>query len=289
LTGTGAPAPWTASQWRSLLKRHHIRPDKRLGQNFLFDSRALQSVVDAAELSRDETVLEVGAGIGSLTRRLARSAGAIVAVEFDRRLLPALMDALHDVENVDLVSGDFLTLDLGQVMPADDYCVVANIPYNITSAVIRKLMESDHPPRRIVLTVQAEVAERIVAGPGAMSLLALGVQLYAIPKIVARIPAAAFHPKPKVDSAVIRMDRSQAAIAPELAKAVFRLARAGFGQKRKQLHNSLAHGLGLPVDQVESLLASAGITSERRPQSVSVDEWRNLGQAYLADGSSAQT
>jgi len=274
--------PWTPTQWRALLRRHRIRPDKRLGQNFLFNTRGLQTVVQAADLASTETVLEIGAGVGSLTQRLARQVAGVVAVEFDRRLLPALGEALDGLANVTLVAGDFLSLSLEAVVPQPGYAVVANIPYNITSAVIRKLMESPNPPSRVVLTVQSEVAERIVAGPGEMSLLALSVQLYARPSIAARLPASAFFPAPKVDSSVLRIDRiDQEQVDPDLAEAVFSLARAGFGQKRKQLHNSLGHGLALTAGEVEQLLTSVGVAAARRPQSLSVDEWRRLAQAYL--------
>jgi 16S rRNA (adenine1518-N6/adenine1519-N6)-dimethyltransferase len=199
----------------ALLRRYDLRPSKGLGQNFLQDNRALQKIVAAAELEQNDVVLEIGPGLGSLTRYLALSARSVTAVELDRKLFPALESVLAPYKNVRLVQGDILKLDPAGLMEAPGeevpvaargYVVVANIPYYITSAVIRHLLEAGQPPRRVVLTVQKEVAERICALPGDMSLLALSVQVYGKPAIAAVIPAEAFTPSPKVDSAVLCID-----------------------------------------------------------------------------------
>jgi len=223
---------------------------------------------------------------------LARGAQRVVAVEFDRRLVPALQDALTGLDDVELVSGDILELELAGLMGQQPYAVAANIPYNITSAVIRKLLEAAWPPGQIVLTVQREVAERIVAGPGEMSLLALSVQLYGRPSIEAKLPARVFTPPPNVDSAVLKIEcHKELTRDSRLVEAVFELARAGFGQRRKQLRNSLEHGLALERAQVTGLLESRGIDPTRRPQSLAVEEWLSLAEAYAAlkdsDGSAA--
>ncbi|MGA9534051.1 MAG: 16S rRNA (adenine(1518)-N(6)/adenine(1519)-N(6))-dimethyltransferase RsmA [Anaerolineales bacterium] len=272
---------WRPKKWHALLRRHNIRPDKRLGQNFLLDPASLNRILGVVDLEQWPVVLEIGAGVGSLTRTLARQAQRVVAVEFDRRLLPALQEAIADLDGVELVFGDFLDLRLADLMGDSPYAVAANIPYNITSAVIRKLLEAPNPPGQIVLTVQREVAERIVAGPGDMSLLALSVQLYGTPSIEARLPASVFYPSPKVDSAVLRIEfRSDAVHDSDQIETVFDLARAGFGQRRKQLRNSLEHGLPLDREQVSELLGEVGIDPKRRPQSLSIAEWKRLATTY---------
>ena len=276
----GGPA--SARNWRQLMKRHHIRPDKSLGQNFLFHPQSLRKVVEAANLHGDETVLEIGAGLGSLTRMLAQTAARVIAVEFDRRIMPALREAVAGYPNVQIVAGDIMQIPLDDLLGDHHYQVVANIPYNITSALLRKLMETQHPPRQIVLTVQKEVAERVVALPGEMSLLALGVQIYGRPQIVGTIAAGSFFPSPRVDSAILRIDLPESDPYPEeIVEAVFKLARAGFEQRRKQLKNSLEHGLHLNSEQVETMLENAGIDPRRRPQRLSVPEWAGLARQYL--------
>lgn len=276
---SGSPQP----NWKDLLRRHNIRPDRRLGQNFLFDQGSLQKVVSAADLTGEELVLEIGAGVGSLTRMLARTAGHVMAVEFDRRLLPALQEAVDGLPNVEIVAGDFLSMDLAELVDGTAYRVVANIPYNITSAVIRKLMEASSTPELVVLTVQEEVAKRIVAEPGEMSLLALSVQLYGEPSLEGHISRNAFFPSPEVDSAVLRID-----LMPELPlradqiDGLFELARAGFQQRRKQLRNSLAHGTDLVRDEVDELMEAAGISPKRRPQALSVEDWIELTRRVRA-------
>lgn len=279
LTKTGAVG-WGA--WKDLLRRHDIRPDRRLGQNFLFDTNALQKVVTAAELEGDETVLEIGAGVGSLTRMLAERAARVVAVEFDQRLLPALREVVEPFPNVRLVEGDFLSLALPDLVGGERYQVVANIPYNITSAVIRKLMEAGNSPGRVVLTVQREVAARIVAEPGEMSLLALSVQLYGEPSVRSHISRRDFYPAPDVDSAVLRIDlHKELPLSNGELESLFTLARAGFQQRRKQLRNSLGHGTALSRQDVDQLMDSVGLSPKRRPQSLGVEEWVELTRAYL--------
>jgi 16S rRNA (adenine1518-N6/adenine1519-N6)-dimethyltransferase len=267
----------TAVEWRNLIRRHGIRPDKRLGQHFLLDPPTLDKIVTAVGLTSDELALEIGAGVGSLTCALARRAGSVIAIEFDRRLQAALAEAIEGFGNVRLVAGDVLALNLDDLTGGTPHAVVGNIPYNITSAVIRRVMEARPPARTVVLTIQEEVARRIVSGPGDMSLLALSVQLFGVPKIVARLNRALFWPAPDVDSAVLRIDmvgvggRSMAHI-----DRIFTLARAGFGQRRKQLKNALSIGLSEPADRVTGWLAEADIEPRRRAQSLSLEEWDRL-------------
>jgi 16S rRNA (adenine1518-N6/adenine1519-N6)-dimethyltransferase len=272
----------------SLLKRYHLHPDRRLGQNFLVDPGALQQVVAAAAISTQEAVLEIGAGLGSLTRYLAFTAKKVVAVELDDRLVPALCQVLAPYPNVELVQGDILTLDPVQLMnqpgiSGSPYLVVANIPYYITSALIRHLLEASLSPTRMVLTVQREVAERICAGPGEMSLLALSVQVYGAPTITTHIPAEAFYPVPQVDSSVVRVDITHSPFfQPAELKTFFRLAKAGFSQKRKTLRNALAGGMHWSPANAGAFLNAVGIEPNRRAETLSLQDWAALVR-YVQD------
>lgn len=267
---------------RRLLRKHNIHPTRRLGQSFLVDPKALARVVAAADLSGNETVLEVGAGLGALTCRLAEATQQVIAVEVDQRLLPVLREVIRKYENVELVIGDILELDLRSLIHESEYTIIANIPYSITSALIRYLLESEKTAERMVLTVQREVAERIVAHPGSLSLLAISVQIYGKPRIAARIPSEAFYPKPKVDSAVLRIDvHPEAIVSSELIPTLFKLARAGFGQKRKQLRNALAGGLHLSPEITMEWLEKAAIPPKARAQELGLEAWAQLAQVVV--------
>ncbi len=264
-----------------LLRQYGLRPDKRLGQNFLIDDASLQRVTAAADISPEDTVLEIGAGLGSLTRNLATQAQHVFAVEIDSRLVPPLKQVLSPYPNVKLIEGDILSLDLEEILPGPGYLVVANIPYNITSALIRYLLEASLLPKRLILTVQREVAERICAAPGEMSLLTLSVQVYGQPRVMARIPAGAFYPAPQVDSAVVRVDVFPNPFIPApLLDDFFTLAKAGFSQKRKTLRNALSGGLGLPPAEIATFLLKCGIDPKRRSETLSLEEWRLLAENY---------
>lgn len=266
---------------RILLKKYRIRPDSRLGQNFLVDSASLDKVVLAAGLIGDETVLEIGAGLGSLTRRLASAARRVIAVEYDQRLLPPLEEMTASLEGVEIISGDILALNLAALLRDEPYYVVANIPYNITSALIRRLLEIPNPANRIVLTIQREVADRIVAKAGDMSILALSVQIYGRPAVVAHIPAAAFYPQPRVESAVVRIDIHREPLLPHsLITPFFRVAKAGFSQRRKQLKNALSGGLAITTEESMALLDAAHISHQRRAQELSIEEWVRLANIW---------
>ena len=261
----------------AVLKRFHIRADKSLGQNFLQDTSALEKIGLAAEIHEDDCVLEIGPGLGSLTRYLAVSAKEVIAIELDPDMLPPLQAVLKPYQNVRVVHGDILKTSISEIINKPDYLVVANIPYYITSAVIRHLLESETKPRRVVLTIQKEVAERICAKAGDLSLLALSVQVYGKPNIAAIIPASSFHPAPKVDSAILRIDiYDQPLIPNELLKTFFNLIKAGFAQKRKTLRNSLSSGLHIKTTEAEALLTSAEIDFMRRAETLSIEEWKRL-------------
>jgi 16S rRNA (adenine1518-N6/adenine1519-N6)-dimethyltransferase len=273
----------------ALLKQWNLQPSKGLGQNFLTDRAALDKIVAAAELTPEDIILEVGAGLGTLTRRLARKAGHVVAVELDQRLIPVLQSVLFDMDNVTLIQGDILALDPAALIDAASiqypvssfqYKVVANLPYYITSAVLRHLLEASLKPQRLVLTVQREVAERIVAQPGQMSLLAVSVQFYGRPRQLFRIKPGSFFPPPSVESAVVRVDLHAApSVRVEDTGVFFRVVRAGFAQRRKQLRNGLAAGLGRSPGEVAAELTLAGVDPRRRAQTLSLEEWTRVTRA----------
>lgn len=261
----------------SLMEKYQIRPDRSLGQNFLVNPHALDRIVDVADITPRDTVLEVGAGLGHLTRYLAAQAAQVVAVEFDQNLIPPLNEVLDRYPNVTIVQGDILSLAPQDLIHETEYIVVANIPYYITSSIIRHLLEAQHKPKHVVLTIQLEVAKRICAVSGDMSVLALSVQVYGEPYITSRIPRTAFHPPPNVDSASVRIDLYPEPIVPEdQMDTFFRLVKAGFQHKRKTLRNSLSAGMGWPKDKTEQLLEEAGIDSRRRAETLALPEWINL-------------
>lgn len=268
---------------RDVLYTLGIDPKKSLGQNFMVEPAALNRVADAAELRAGDAVLEIGPGLGALTEVLAERARRVVAVEIDRRFIPHLRAEFMSQPGVEIVHGDILDVDLPALMGADatGYKVVANVPYYITSAILRTLLESDPPPQRIVVTVQREVAERITAGPGEMSLLAVSVQFYGEPRIAARLSAANFYPRPDVDSAVLVITPRAGGLPlpPEEIDDFFRLVKAGFSQARKQIKNSLAAGLHEPSDAVVAWLEAAEIDPRRRAETLALGEWLELYRA----------
>lgn len=264
-----------------------FHPKKSLGQNFLVDADALARIVAAADLAPTDCVLEIGPGQGVLTRALAEHAGHVVAVELDDRLVEPLRVEFAASPHVQIVHGDILELDPAELMRdvcapqagSRAYKVVANLPYYITSAVLRHLLEATTPPTLAVVLVQLEVAQRICAAPGDLSLLAVSVQYYANPQLVSRVPASAFRPAPKVDSAILRLDTLTAPAVTTPATPFFTVVRAGFGQKRKQLANSLAAGLARNKAGVTAALLAAGIEPARRAEALSLTEWDRLCQA----------
>jgi 16S rRNA (adenine1518-N6/adenine1519-N6)-dimethyltransferase len=276
LTPRGSISPPTLDVHR-LLRDAGLRPRKSLGQNFLISESALRRVAAAAGIDPQDTLLEIGAGVGSLTRHLAAAARRVVAVEIDPALLPILNSVLASSPNVSVVLGDILALPVDRLIGAVEpgrFKVAANIPYYITSAVIRHLVESSARPARIVLTVQKEVAERICAAPGRMSLLALSVQYYGRPSQAGTISADSFYPVPEVESTIVRVDLDGVPARDGPASMrLFRIAKAGFSQKRKMLRNTLSAGLRIPAARIAQLLADAGVDSARRAETVSVDEW----------------
>jgi len=269
---------------RAILRRHGLRPNKSFGQNFLLDRQILQAIIAAAELEAEENVLEVGSGTGALTVELAQRARRIVAVELDRNILPVLRETTTRLSNVAIVPRDLLEIEPQAIFGGEPYKLVANLPYYITALTLRHFLEAATPPRLLVVMVQKEVAERITAGPGDLSLLGLSVQFYGTPRIISPVPASAFYPPPRVDSAIIRVDLfPEPPLASEARTRFFGIAHAGFAEKRKQLHNSLARNLKLPQETVSHWLAEAGIDPARRAEMLSLDDWLRLTRIALAD------
>jgi len=266
------------TQTRRLLRQFDLRARKGLGQHFLIDGEVLKLIISAAELTPADVIVEVGPGLGVLTRELAQKAGRVIAIELDSKLAAALKQTLASFNNVTIINDDVLKLKPADL--ATDYKVVANLPYYITSPVLRHFLEASAKPRLMMVMVQKEVAEAIVARPGGMSLLSVSVQFYGEPRIIGYVPAECFYPAPKVDSAIVRIDPyPQPAVAVDEG-SFFELVRAGFTAPRKQLANSLAQGLGVSKAEVLSLLETAGIVSQRRAETLSLEEWARLWQVF---------
>jgi len=285
---------------RALLHRYNLRPRKSLGQNFLVDPSAPARIVQGAEVGPADTVLEVGAGLGTMTAELVARAARVIAVETDPNLIAVLNDELGEKQNLTIVHGDILALDPLALLAVEHtkaqpdaeptrplwgkwlphYCVVANLPYYITAASIRHLLEARVRPSRIVITIQREVAKRIVASTGKMSLLSVGVQFYAKPKILFKLKRGAFYPAPKVESAVMRLDLyKDPLVEVEDIAGFFRVVRAGFSQRRKQLRNTLSSVLGLAATEVEDALLIVDVDPTRRAETLSLVEWGRVVNA----------
>ena len=272
------------TQTRRRINRLDLKARKSLGQHFLVDKGVLQQVLAAADLNASDTIIEVGPGLGVLTEELIQKADRVIAVELDDKLASILRRRQASSDNLSVINGDILKLTPSELLGgATDYKVVANLPYYITSAVIRHFLEAEVKPQLMVLMVQREVAEAITAAPGKMSLLSVSVQFYGCPQIAAYAPAAGFYPPPEVDSAVLKIEvYPQPALPVADVEGFFRLVKAGFAAARKQLANSLA--LGLEVDKTETLclLQAAGIEHKRRAETLSLVEWYSLWQALQA-------
>lgn len=281
---------------RALLQRYGLQPRRSLGQNFLIDPTAPRRIADGADLSPADTVLEIGAGVGTLTWELLERARRVIAVETDAQLVSVLRDVLTERPNLTLVHGDILTLDPAALLgvtpePAlplwgprlDDYRVVANLPYYITAAVLKHVLEAAVRPKTVVVTVQREVAERMVAQPGDdMGLLSVSVQFYGQARLLLRLKRGAFFPAPAVESAVVRLDLYAAPpVEVPSVEAFFRVARAGFAQRRKQLRNTLAATLALPPALVAETLAGVGIDPARRAETLCLPEWGSVTRALF--------
>lgn len=265
------------------------RAKKSLGQHFLIDSSVVAKIADALEIADDDTVLEIGAGRGILTTELAARACRVVAIELDDKLADEL-NARFAGTNVEVVHGDALELDPEKVVGKATYLLAGNLPYNVAQPILRHYLEAQRRPERMVVMVQSEVADSIVAKPGQMSLLSVAVQLYGEPRLLFHVPPSAFRPPPRVRSAVVRIDVAGGLRAGvDDTRAFFDLVRAGFSTRRKQLRNSLANGLGVDAVEAAAWLSEAGIDATLRPQSLSLEQWATLYGAWASAGRPGST
>jgi 16S rRNA (adenine1518-N6/adenine1519-N6)-dimethyltransferase len=291
---------------KNLISKYDLKPNKLLGQNFLIDQNILKKIVSAADLSKNDTVLEIGPGLGILTEALAAKAGKVIAVEKDKKMAEIVRNVLADrnIRNVEIIEGDILKFPVhqfplykgedegdfrkdNQILPNPPlkkegiirYKVVANIPYYLTARLIRKLLESENPPNAMVLMLQKEVAQRICAQPPDMSLLAVSVQFYARPKIISYVSKNSFWPAPKVDSAILKISRintNDARMIRITNEQFFRVIRAGFAHPRKQLVNNLASGLKITRTEIEAVLKKVGAKPQQRAETLCVEDWIKL-------------
>jgi 16S rRNA (adenine1518-N6/adenine1519-N6)-dimethyltransferase len=274
--------PADAHQLDTLLRRHNIELNHRLGQNFLIDPELRDAIAEAAGTTGTDEMLEVGAGVGTLTLALAPRCRRLIAVELDRRLIPPLSDVLLGHENVEIVQADILRFDVGAAFPKGGQVVAGNIPYNLTGALIRKLLDHAPRPRRLSLVVQKEVADRWTA-TSAASLATVAVQVFAEAKIVFVIPADSFTPMPRVDSALVTLDvRDGPAVEVDDMDRFFRFVEAVFQFRRKQLGGAIGRISGMTSTEAATRLAQLGIDASRRPQTLTLPEWEAVYRAFNA-------
>jgi len=257
---------------KNLLKQYNIRPSKRLGQNFLINKKVLQRIIQTANLSKKDIVLEIGPGLGTLTQELAQRAKKVIAVEKDKRMVEILKDVLKDRQNIEIIHGDILKDCIRGTVP---YKIVANIPYYLTSPLIRLFLESKKPPQEMVLLIQKEVAQRICAKPPKMSLLAIAVQFYSQPKIISYVSKKSFWPQPKVDSAIIKIGRIKKPKNINIEK-FFQVVKAGFSSPRKQLANNLSQKLNLDREKIKKTLTQCRLDIQVRAENLSIEDWIKL-------------
>lgn len=279
---------------KRLLEEYGLRPKKRFGQNFLLDQRIIQGIVDAAQLTRADTVVEIGPGLGSLTTSLAQKAGNVLAIEIDGDLITPLEETMAAFPNCKLIQGDILDMDLDQQLKETfpdghfPYKIVANLPYYITTPIIMSLLEQKCQCQTMILMMQKEVGERIEAKPGtkAYGALSVAVQYYTEPEMVLKVPPSSFRPAPEVDSVVMRLRvRDQPAVTPHDEKLFFQVVRAAFGQRRKTLTNALASRFNqIPKKVLVAIIQEAGIDPQTRGETLGLEEFATLADALLNKG-----
>jgi len=270
---------------KSQLHRLGTRAKKGLGQHFLVDRGVLEKIISAAELAPSDTVIEVGPGLGILTGELVKKAANVIAIEADSKLASSLQKTFSEIPQLTVLNADVFEIDPGEIFAKKrrSYKIVANLPYYIAAPILRHFLEASLKPSLMVVMVQKEVGQSIVAAPGDMSILGISVQLYGKPTIVDYVPAQSFYPQPKVDSAIVRIDvYPKPAIEVESIAGFFEIVKAGFSAPRKQIRNSLALGLQVTSAEAEELLEKAGISPQRRPETLSLEEWAKLHRAFVS-------
>jgi len=263
---------------KKIMAEHGYKPNKILGQNFLINKPTLNKIIKFANLTKDEIVLEIGPGLGTLTRELAKNTKKVITIEKDRKMVEFLRETLNDLPNVEILQGDILKFNDDSLL-TKDYKLIANIPYYLTSPLIRKFLESEHQPKEIVLMIQKEVAQRICSAPPNMSLLSVAVQFYAKPKIVSYVSKNCFWPAPKIDSAIIKIIPYQENKNID-EKLFFKIVKAGFSQPRKQLSNNLSNNLKINRSSIDKWLLNNKIKPEQRAETLSIFDWQSLTKTY---------
>ena len=270
---------------KNLLQKHNAAPLKQLGQHFLISKKVLDQLIETANLSKKDTIIEIGSGVGTITLELAKYAKKIIAVEKDKKFISLIKHEFgHELSQIELIYDDILKIDLEKSLATyhltpKTYKVVSNLPYNIATAVIRKFLEAENPPKEMILLLQKEVAQRIVASPPKMSILSVAVQFYAEPKIISYVSKEAFWPVPKVESSILKISRIRtnlAQISRINEKLFFKVVRAGFAGKRKQLINTLSRGLKIDREKIKEILEKSGTDPKRRAETMSIQEWKKL-------------
>jgi len=274
--------PDLLARTREICQIFEIKPAHSKGQNFLINENIYDDIIKVAELSADDIVLEIGPGLGFLTAKLASRVKRVIAVELDEKLAGYLQVGIDSqgIENVDIINENILDFNLDAYFKAQGlpgrYKIVANLPYNISSIFLRRFLTAEHKPEALILMLQKEVAERIVAVPPAMSVLAVSVQYYAAAKIIRTVKAGNFWPEPKVDSAIIRIELKTGVTNAKIEKDFFRMVKIGFSSKRKMLKNNLAAGLRIEPKEVNEILSKTGIKASARAEDLFLEDWQKL-------------
>nr|MBD3359319.1 ribosomal RNA small subunit methyltransferase A [Candidatus Buchananbacteria bacterium] len=285
------------AQIKYLCRQYGIKPSKLKGQNFLIDQSVLQKIIKAAELKKNGYILEIGPGFGILTKELIKTAQKVLSVELDKSLVYFLQHQFKGISNLQILPADILAIknsELSQILGSQDYKLVANLPYSITKAVLRKFLSFEPKPSQIIVLVQKEVAQKILAKPGQMNILALTVLFYGQPKLIDYVAKSSFYPQPKVDSAILKIKIHKQTISDEIKKVLdkktianfqekkfWQLVKIGFSSPRKQLHNNLAAGLKLDNLQVKKILKKNGLRQDIRPQELSLENWAYFYQQFM--------
>ena len=268
---------------KKLIKKYQVRLSKRLGQNFLIDKKVIKKFIRTADSRTGDIILEIGPGFGALTREIAKKAGKVIAVEKDKRIAEILKEETKDFKNVEIINKDILKLNFpGSRGMGRNYKIAANLPFCIAIPVIRKFLEAKNPPEEMILIVQKEIAQKICSKPPKMSILAISVLFYAEAKIIGYISKESFWPKPKVDSAIIKITPNQRrfAASPRFRGQLFKIIKAGFSQPRKQLAGNLANKLNIGKEEVKRLLLKNNIQPDQRAETLTIKDWIKLAKNF---------
>ncbi len=265
---------------KEICLKKNIRPSKKMGQNFLVCEHALEKILKAAELKKTDFVIEVGSGLGALTQGLIGNTKKVMTIEKDRRLVDFIKQRFKDIPNIKIIQNDILKIKIPDIVGSKKYKLVANLPFSIATAVIRKFLETKNPPETIIVLTQKEVAQKICAKPGKTNLLAVSIQFYAKPKIVSYISKNRFWPQPKVDSAILRIIPEKLKYKDINTKLFFKIVKKGFAQPRKQLANTLYSGLRLDKQETKDWILKNNIKPEQRPETLNIIDWVNLTKTF---------